>query len=429
MAIREDGGLAWILTVSIPVLVICVLLVVSRMVPQFRKMQERIDTVNRVLREQITGIRVVRAFVREPAEAERFGDVNAELTSVALRAGRLQAFFFPIVVLVLNASSVAVLWFGAGRIDEGKMQIGQLIAFLSYLAQIIMAVMMATFMLILVPRAAVCAERIVEVLDTPSSVVRAEKPITEVHTSGRLELRNVGFHYPGAEAPVLTNISLLAEPGQVTAIIGSTGAGKTTLLSLVPRLFDATSGSVLVDGVDVRDLDPNTLWGRIGLVPQKPYLFSGTVASNLRFSDPDASDERLWEALEIAQATDFVQAMPGGLQATIAQGGSNVSGGQRQRLAIARALVRTPEIYLFDDSFSALDLATDARLRAALVPYTADATVLIVAQRVSTIITADQILVLEDGEAVGLGTHRELLETCETYREIVESQMTAEEAA
>ncbi len=429
MAIREDGGLSWILTVSIPVLVICILTVVSRMVPQFRKMQERIDTVNRVLREQITGIRVVRAFVREPAEAERFGDVNADLTDTALRAGRLQAFFFPIVILVLNSSSVAVLWFGSGRIDKGQMQIGALIAFLSYLAQIIMAVMMATFMVILVPRAAVCAERIVEVLDTPSSVVRAEVPVTELHTAGRLELRNVGFHYPGAEAPVLTNVSMVAEPGQVTAVIGSTGSGKTTLLSLIPRLFDATSGAVLVDGVDVRDLDPHTLWGRIGLVPQKPYLFSGTVASNLRFADPLATDEQLWAALEIAQATDFVRAMPGGLEATIAQGGSNVSGGQRQRLAIARALVRQPEIYLFDDSFSALDLATDARLRAALAPHTADATVIIVAQRVSTIIHADQILVLEDGESVGLGTHAELLQTCETYREIVESQMTAEEAA
>jgi ATP-binding cassette subfamily B protein len=429
MAIREDGGLSWILTVSIPVLVICILSVVSRMVPQFRKMQERIDTVNRVLREQITGIRVVRAFVREPAEAGRFGDVNADLTQTALRAGRLQAFFFPIVILVLNSSSVAVLWFGSGRIDKGQMKIGALIAFLSYLAQIIMAVMMATFMVILVPRAAVCAERIVEVLHTPSSVVRAEQPITELQTAGRLELRNVGFHYPGAEAPVLTNVSVVAQPGQVTAVIGSTGSGKTTLLSLIPRLFDVTSGAVLVDGVDVRDLEPDTLWGRIGLVPQKPYLFSGTVASNLRFADPTATDEQLWAALEIAQATDFVRAMPGGLQAPIAQGGSNVSGGQRQRLAIARALVRQPEIYLFDDSFSALDLATDARLRAALAPHTADATVIIVAQRVSTIIHADQILVLEDGEAVGLGTHADLLETCPTYREIVESQMTAEEAA
>ena len=429
MAIREDGGLSWILTVSIPVLVVCILSVVSRMVPQFRKMQERIDTVNRVLREQITGMRVVRAFVREPAEAERFSDVNRDLTDTALRAGRLQAFFFPIVILVLNSSSVAVLWFGSGRIDKGQMQIGALIAFLSYLAQIIMAVMMATFMVIMVPRAAVCAERIIEVLDTPSSVVRAEAPITELHTAGRLELSEVGFHYPGAEAPVLTNVSMIAEPGQITAIIGSTGSGKTTLLSLIPRLFDATSGAVLVDGVDVRDLDPQTLWGRIGLVPQKPYLFTGTVASNLRFADPHATDEQLWAALAIAQATDFVRAMPGGLEATIAQGGSNVSGGQRQRLAIARALVRQPEIYLFDDSFSALDLATDARLRAALAPHTADATVIIVAQRVSTIIHADQILVLEDGESVGLGTHAELLETCETYREIVESQMTADEAA
>ena len=429
MAIREDGGLSWILTVSVPVLVIGILSVVRRMVPQFRRMQERIDTVNRVLREQITGMRVVRAVVREPAEARRFAAVNADLTNTALVAGRLQAFMFPIVILVLNSSSVAVLWFGSGRIDKGQMQIGALIAFLSYLAQIIMAVMMATFMVILVPRAAVCAERIVEVLDTPSSVVRAESPITEIHTAGTLELHNVGFHYPGAEAPVLTNVSLLAGPGQVTAIIGSTGSGKTTLLSLIPRLFDATSGSVLVDGVDVKDLDPDTLWGRIGLVPQRPYLFSGTVAGNLRFADPEATDDELWAALEIAQATDFVRAMPGGLQATIAQGGSNVSGGQRQRLAIARALVRKPEIYLFDDSFSALDLATDARLRAALAPHTADATVVIVAQRVSTIIHADQILVLEDGQSVGLGTHAELLETCPTYREIVESQMTADEAA
>ena len=429
MAIREDGGLSWILTVSVPVLVIGILSVVRKMVPQFRKMQEKIDTVNRVLREQITGMRVVRAFVREPAEARRFGEVNGELTNTALVAGRLQAFMFPIVILVLNSSSVAVLWFGSGRIDKGQMQIGALIAFLSYLAQIIMAVMMATFMVILVPRAAVCAERIVAVLDTPSSVVQAEVPMTEVLSSGTLELRSVGFHYPGAEAPVLTDVSLLAQPGQVTAIIGSTGSGKTTLLSLIPRLFDATSGSVLVDGIDVRDLDPDTLWGRIGLVPQRPYLFSGTVASNLRFADPNATDDELWAALDIAQATEFVRAMPGELQATIAQGGSNVSGGQRQRLAIARALVRNPEIFLFDDSFSALDLATDARLRAALAPHTAEATVIIVAQRVSTIIAADQILVLEDGRSVGLGTHSELLENCPTYREIVESQMTADEAA
>jgi ATP-binding cassette subfamily B protein len=429
MAIREDGGLSWILAASVPLLLICVGSVVSRMVPQFRVMQERIDTVNRVLREQITGIRVVRAFVREPVEAKRFSDVNADVTNAALRAGRLQALMFPTVMFILNASSVGVLWFGAQRINRGEMKIGALIAFLSYLAQILMSVMMATFMAVLIPRAAVCAERIIEVLETDSSVVRSPNPTNELIGRGRLELRNVGFHYPGAEAPVLTGISLTALAGQTTAIIGSTGSGKTTLLSLIPRLFDATSGAVFVDGVDVRDLNPDVLWGRIGLVPQKPYLFSGTVASNLRFADPDATEADLWAALEIAQATDFVRAMPGGLDAPIAQGGSNVSGGQRQRLAIARALVRKPEIYLFDDSFSALDLATDARLRAALAPHTADATVLIVAQRVSTIINATQILVLEDGQTVGLGTHAQLLESCPTYAEIVASQMSAEDAA
>ena len=429
MAIREDGGLSWILAASVPLLMVCVGFVVSRMVPQFRVMQTRIDTVNRVLREQITGIRVVRAFVREPVEARRFSDVNGDVTDAALRAGRLQALMFPTVMFILNASSVAVLWFGAQRISHGQMRIGSLIAFLSYLAQILMSVMMATFMAVLIPRAAVCAERINEVLDTESSVVRSPKPTSALLVRSTLELKNVGFHYPGAEAPVLTGISLRATPGQTTAIIGSTGSGKTTLLSLIPRLFDATSGAVLVDGVDVRELDPDVLWGRIGLVPQKPYLFSGTVASNLRFADPNATDEELWAALDIAQATDFVSAMPGGLDAPIAQGGSNVSGGQRQRLAIARALVRKPEIYLFDDSFSALDLATDARLRAALAPHTADATVVIIAQRVSTIINATQILVLEDGKTVGLGTHAELLASCPTYAEIVESQMSAEEAA
>ncbi len=429
MAVREDSGLSWILAVSVPLLLVCVSMVVSRMVPQFRVMQERIDTVNRVLREQITGMRVVRAFVREPVEAARFSEVNADVTDAALRAGRLQAIMFPTVMFILNVSSVAVLWFGAHRISRGEMKIGALIAFLSYLAQILMAVMMATFMAVMIPRAAVCAERINEVLDTESSVVTATTPITALLSHGTLELRDVGFHYPGAEAPVLSGISVRAAAGQTTAIIGSTGSGKTTLLSLVPRLFDATAGSVLVDGVDVRELDPDVLWGRIGLVPQKPYLFSGTVASNLRFADPKATDEQLWDALKIAQAFDFVSAMPGGLDAPIAQGGSNVSGGQRQRLAIARALVRKPEIYLFDDSFSALDLATDARLRAALAPHIADATVVIVAQRVSTIKNADQILVLEDGETVGLGTHAELLATCPTYAEIVASQMSAEEAA
>ncbi|MCU1454482.1 MAG: transporter related, partial [Acidimicrobiales bacterium] len=380
-------------------------------------------------REQITGIRVVRAFVREPAERARFKTVNERLTETGLRAGQLQAWMFPIVMLVLNGSSIVVLWFGAHRIASGQMKVGALIAFLSYLTQILLAVMMATFMAVLAPRAAVCAERINEVLDAPSSVVAPTDPVTDIVAHGSLELRGVGFHYPGADAPVLTDVTLRAAPGQTTAIIGSTGAGKSTLLNLIPRLFDATSGTVLVDGVDIRDLAPEALWQRIGLVPQRPYLFSGTVASNLRFANPDATDDELWEALEIAQATDFVTAMPGRLEAPIAQGGSNVSGGQRQRLAIARALVRRPEIYLFDDSFSALDLATDARLRAALGPHTADATVVIVAQRVSTIKGADQIMVLEDGHVVGLGTHAELLDSCPTYGEIVASQMSAEEAA
>jgi ATP-binding cassette subfamily B multidrug efflux pump len=429
LALREDVGLSGLLAVAVPALVVAVGAVVWRLIPTFRRMQTGIDTVNQVLREQITGIRVVRAFVREPDEAERFGGANDELTAVSLRAGRLMAFMFPTVMLVLNVSSAAAIWIGANRITSGDIQIGQLIAFISYLTLILMSVMMSTFMAMMVPRAAVCAERIQVVLDTPSSVEAPATPVTELHQRGSIELRGVGFHYPGAEAPVLSGIDLAAHAGQTTAIIGSTGSGKTTLLNLIPRLFDATSGTVLVDGVDVRALDPELLWSRIGLVPQKPYLFTGTVRSNLLHADPDATEEQLWEALEVAQAADFVRAMPDGLDATIEQGGTNVSGGQRQRLAIARALVRRPGIYLFDDSFSALDLATDARLRAALAPYTADATVVIVAQRISTIATADQILVLEDGRAVGLGTHEELLRDCPTYAEIVASQMSAEEAA
>ena len=429
-AIREDATLSWLLAVSIPVLLLAVGSIITRMVPQFRTMQDRIDGINRVLREQITGIRVVRAFVREPEEVARFGEVNDELTATSLRAGRLMALMFPTVTLVLNASSIAVLWFGANRIAAGDMSIGSLIAFLTYLTQILMAVMMATFMAVLVPRASVCAERIEEVFDTEPSVRIAPSPISDVPPIGALEFRAVGFRYPGAEEPVLTDVSLRSLVGQTTAIIGSTGSGKTTLLSLVPRLFDATSGAVLLDGIDIRELDPEVLRSRIGLVPQKPFLFSGTVASNLRYGKQDATDDELWEALGIAQAADFVAAMPGGgLESRIAQGGTNVSGGQRQRLAIARALVRAPEIYLFDDSFSALDLATDARLRAALAPHTVDATVLLVAQRVSTIVAADQILVLEDGHAVGLGPHEELLRTCPTYAEIVESQIEQEDAA
>ncbi|MFC4148390.1 ABC transporter ATP-binding protein [Micromonospora mangrovi] len=426
MALRTDLGLSRLMLVSVPVLAIALGLVIRRMMPGFRLMQTRIDTVNRVLREQISGIRVVRAFVREPYETRRFGAANADLTATALRIGRLQALIFPIVMLVLNASSVAVLWFGAARVDAGQIQVGALTAFLQYLMQILMAVMMATFMLMMVPRAAVCAERIVEVLETESSVVPAAEPMMVVTRRAELELRRVTFQYPGASAPVLHDISFRTGPGRTTAIIGSTGAGKTTLLTLIPRLVDPTAGAVLVDGVDVRLLEPDEVWRRIGLVPQRPYLFSGTVASNLRYGDPDATDEQLWRALEIAQARDFVSQLPGGLAAPIAQGGTNVSGGQRQRLAIARALVRQPEIYLFDDSFSALDLSTDARLRAALRPVTADAAVVIVAQRVSTIVDADQIIVLEDGSVVGIGRHAELLESCPTYAEIVASQQTAE---
>ncbi|HEV7713222.1 MAG TPA: ABC transporter ATP-binding protein, partial [Asanoa sp.] len=404
-------------------------LIIRRMVPTFRKMQTRIDVVNRVLREQITGVRVVRAFVREPYETDRFGDANAQLTATALRAGRLMALIFPTVMLVLNVSSVGVLWFGASRVDSGQIEIGALTAFLNYLVLILMSVMMATFMLIMVPRAAVAAERITEVLDTDSTVVPAQNPVTSVSQHASLEFRDVTFQYPGAAAPVLRNIDLHAQAGKTTAIIGSTGAGKTTLISMAPRLFDATSGAVLVDGVDVRELDEDLLWSKIGLVPQRPYLFTGTIASNLRYGNPDATDEELWTALEIAQAKDFVEEMPERLDAPIAQGGTNVSGGQRQRLAIARALVRKPEIYLFDDSFSALDLGTDARLRAALRPVTADAAVIVVAQRVSTIIDADEIIVLEDGAVVGRGRHAELLQTSPTYAEIVESQLTVGAAA
>ena len=430
MALREDMGLGWILAVVVPALFLSVGFVVSRMVPNFRAMQARIDEVNRVLREQITGIRVVRAFVREPYEARRFGAANDDLTEVAVRAGRWLAAMFPLVMLVVNVSSVAVIWFGGHRVDNGQMQIGALTAFLSYLMQILMSVMMATFMLMMVPRASVCGDRIGEVLETRSSVVPPADPETpDLERRGWLDLEHVTFSYPGADEPVLHDVSLSARPGQTIAVIGSTGAGKSTLVNLVPRLFDATDGTVRVGGIDVRRLDPELLWEQLGLVPQTAYLFSGTIRSNLLHGRPEASEEEIWAALEVAQARDFVEAMPDGLDATVAQGGTNFSGGQRQRLAIARALIRRPGIYLFDDSFSALDLATDARLRAALKPTTTDATVVIVAQRVTTIIDADLILVLEDGRVVGRGTHHELLEECETYQEIVSSQMSAEEAA
>jgi ATP-binding cassette subfamily B protein len=428
LAVREDGPLSLILVVAIPALVVSVGLVVVRLVPQFENMQNRIDRVNQVLREQITGMRVVRAFVREPEEGKRFGVANDALTETSLRAGRLQAFMFPSVMLVLNVSSVAAIWFGGARIGNGSMQLGTMIAFLTYLIQILTAVMMATFVAVMWPRAAVCAARIEEVLETPSTVTAPENPITDMPLRATFEMRHVRFGYPGAAEPVLHDISFQVTAGQTLAVVGSTGSGKTTMIGLGPRLFDATGGTVLVNGVDVRDVDPELLWSHIGLVPQKPYLFSGTVASNLRYGNPDATDEELWTALEIAQARDFVAAMPHGINSRIAQGGTNVSGGQRQRLAIARALAKKPDIFLFDDSFSALDLATDARLRAALAPVTRDVAMVIVAQRISTIIQADQILVIDQGRQVGLGTHRELLETCPTYVEIVESQMSQEAA-
>lgn len=429
LALGLDVPLSGVLVAVVPVLGICVTLIVRRLRPLFRTMQERLDTVNRVLREQITGNRVIRAFVRDTYEQRRFAGSNAELTDVSLRTGNLLALMFPVVMTVVNLSSIAVVWFGAHRIDSGGMQIGDLTAFLAYLMQIVMSVMMATFMFMMVPRAEVCAERIQEVLDTSSSVVPPSAPVTELRRHGHLEIRGAGFRYPGAEEPVLRAVDLVARPGEVTAVIGSTGSGKSTLLGLVPRLFDATDGEVLVDGVPVADVDPALLARTVGLVPQKPYLFAGTVATNLRYGNPDATDEELWHALEVAQGKDFVERLEGGLDAPIAQGGTNVSGGQRQRLAIARTLVRRPEIYLFDDSFSALDYATDAALRAALARETAEATVVIVAQRVSTIRDADRIVVLDEGRVVGTGRHRELMADNETYREIVLSQLTEAEAA
>ncbi|MFJ8631221.1 ABC transporter ATP-binding protein [Streptomyces sp. NPDC093568] len=429
LALGLDVPLSAVLVAVVPTLGISVTLIVRRLRPLFRKMQVRLDTVNRVLREQITGNRVIRAFVRDDYEQRRFGKANAELTEMAMGTGNLLALMFPIVMTVVNLSSIAVVWFGAHRIDSGGMQIGDLTAFLAYLMQIVMSVMMATFMFMMVPRAEVCAERIQEVLDTSSSVVPPVAPVRELRRHGHLEIQGAGFRYPGAEEPVLKSIDLVARPGEVTAVIGSTGSGKSTLLGLVPRLFDATDGRVLVDGEDVATLDPQVLARTVSLVPQKPYLFAGTVATNLRYGNPDATDEELWHALEVAQAKEFVERLEGGLNAPVAQGGTNVSGGQRQRLAIARTLVQRPEIYLFDDSFSALDYATDAALRAALGRETSEATVVIVAQRVATIRDADRIVVLDEGRVVGTGRHHELMADNETYREIVLSQLTEAEAA
>ncbi|WP_329217089.1 ABC transporter ATP-binding protein/permease [Streptomyces sp. NBC_01485] len=429
LALGLDVPLSSVLVAVVPVLGICVTVIVLRLRPLFRSMQVKLDTVNRVLREQITGNRVIRAFVRDEYEQQRFRKANADLTDISLKSGNLLALMFPVVMTTVSLSSIAVVWFGAHRIDAGGMQIGDLTAFLAYLMQIVMSVMMATFMFMMVPRAEVCAERIQEVLDTSSSVVPPLAPVTELRRHGHLEIRGAGFRYPGAEEPVLKAVELVALPGETTAVIGSTGSGKSTLLGLVPRLFDATEGEVLVDGVAVADVDPVLLAKTVGLVPQKPYLFAGTVATNLRYGNPDATDEELWHALEVAQAKDFVSKLENGLDSPISQGGTNVSGGQRQRLAIARTLVQRPEIYLFDDSFSALDYATDAALRAALGRETAEATVVIVAQRVATIRDADRIIVLDEGRVVGTGTHTALMAGNETYREIVLSQLTEAEAA
>jgi ATP-binding cassette, subfamily B, multidrug efflux pump len=429
LALNQDVPLSSLLLVAVPLLGVIVTLIISRMRPLFRQMQVRLDNINRVLREQITGVRVIRAFVRDPQERVRFRTASTQLFDVSLGAGKLMALMFPSVMLVLNLSTTAVVWFGGHLIADGSMQIGSLTAFITYLAQILMSVMMATFMFMLVPRAEVSAERIMEVIDTEPALAPPVSALPAGNEPGRLELRNVGFRYPGAEQPVLHDISFTALPGQTTAIIGGTGSGKTTLVNLIPRLLDVTGGQLLIGGVDVRDLEPAEVSAAVGLVPQKPYLFSGTVATNLRYGNQAATDEDLWQALDIAQARDFVERMPDGLDSPISQGGTNVSGGQRQRLAIARALVHKPGIYLFDDSFSALDYATDARLRSALASEVTGATMIIVAQRVSTIRHASQILVLDAGRIVARGTHAELMGTSETYREIVLSQLTEQEAA
>ena len=429
MALREDAGLSWLVWVSVPVLFAVVGFLVYLLLPLFRLMQDRIDGINGVLREQILGIRVVRAFVREPFESERYRTANEKLTETSVKVGNIFVLMFPVIMMILHLATAAVLWFGGHRVEAGDIQVGSLTAFLQYLLQILTAVMMGVFMVMMIPRAVVCAERIQEVLGTESSQSVTEDPTVDTPTKGRVVFDNVTFGYPGAERPVLENLSFTAEPGTTTAIVGSTGAGKTSLVNLIPRLYDPQSGTVTIDGVDVTKLTRAQVSKVVGLVSQKPYLFSGTIASNLRFGRDEATDDELWLALRTAQGEEFVKEKPRGLDDRISQGGTNVSGGQRQRLCIARALVARPRVYLFDDSFSALDVATDARLRESLVDATDGATVIIVAQRVSTIMGADQILVLDDGVIVGRGTHDELLETNDTYREIVESQLTAEEVA
>jgi ATP-binding cassette subfamily B protein len=428
MALRQDVPLSGVLLVVIPILAVFIAVVMSRAIPLFRTLQLTTDRINLVTREKLAGIRVIRAFVRTHHEEKRFDVANRDYMATALSLNRLFAITMPTLMLLMNLSTVAVLYLGAYRVDSGEMPIGNLTAFLQYIMQILMAIMTAVLMLVLVPRAAVSGGRIAEVLDTEPSIDDPSNP-SSPQRAGRVEFRDVTFGYPNAEEPVLRDVSFVARQGATTAIVGSTGSGKSTLINLLPRLYDVTGGAVLVDGVDVRELDRQDLWRRIGMVPQRAHLFSGTVASNLRYGDQEATDDDLWRALEIAQARDFVSGMPEGLEAPIAQGGTNVSGGQRQRLAIARALARRADIYVFDDSFSALDFRTDARLRAALARELGEATVIIVAQRVGTILHADQIVVLDDGAVVGIGTHQELMDTCQTYREIVLSQVTEEEAA
>lgn len=426
MALREDAGLSWLVWVSVPVLFIVVAILVYLLMPLFRRMQDQVDDINGVLREQITGIRVIRAFVREPFETDRYADANRALTETSVKVGNLFVLMFPAIMMILHLATAAVLWFGGHRVDAGQMEVGSLTAFLQYLLQILVAVMMGVFMMMMIPRAVVCAERIAEILDTRSTMT-IPAGVTELPGRGELEFRNVTFGYPGAEVPVLEGLNFTAQPGTTTAIIGSTGSGKSTIVNLIPRLIDPQVGEILIDGTPVTEFNRHQLAQLIGLVPQKPYLFSGTIASNLRFGNENATDEELWEALRIAQADDFVSEKEDKLSERVAQGGTNYSGGQRQRLCIARALTVKPQIYVFDDSFSALDVATDARLRAALDDSTGEATVIVVAQRVSTIRDADQIIVLEAGKIVGRGTHEELAEANPTYREIIESQLTTEE--
>jgi ATP-binding cassette subfamily B multidrug efflux pump len=428
MALRQDVPLSGLLLIVLPIMVALIAVVMSRAIPLFQAMQRKLDRINLVMRETLAGMRVIRAFVRTRHEEERFDDANLDLMDTSLRVNRLFAITIPSLMAIMNLTTVAVLWLGAYRVDSGEMPIGNLTAFLQYIIQVLFAVMTAVIMFVMVPRAAVSGGRIRDVLDTVPAIADPVAPVTPLR-AGQVEFRGVEFRYPGAEEPVLRDISFTAEPGRTTAIVGSTGSGKSTLVNLLPRLYDVTGGAVLIDGVDVREIDRPDLWRRIGMVPQRAYLFGGTIASNLRFGDETAADEELWRALEIAQGRDFVEAMPDRLEAPIAQGGTNVSGGQRQRLAIARALVHRPDVYVFDDSFSALDFRTDARLRAAIARELGQATVIIVAQRVGTILHADRIVVLDDGAIVGIGTHAELMDTCETYREIVLSQLTEEEVA